>query len=167
MTEIQGKSILVRVSARFESARVRVIGSRLYFTIAGVKKIVRYTEDIEVRCIQVPLYFLEEKIYTVYWEWRMNELFHILHTIQYTARIGYPIPIILRINWPIRSMTRVYLMPSAKEIHLTKTLKMTTAQVVTVKNSPIQAGRSYSIYLWNDSWVQGIKKCTLFECQCI
>ena len=29
MTEIQGKSILVRVSARFELARVRVIGSRL------------------------------------------------------------------------------------------------------------------------------------------
>ena len=28
--EIQGKSILVRVSARIESARVRVIGSRLY-----------------------------------------------------------------------------------------------------------------------------------------
>ena len=31
MTEIQGKSILVRVSARFELARVRVIGSRLYW----------------------------------------------------------------------------------------------------------------------------------------
>ena len=31
MTEIQGKPILVRVSARFELARVRVIGSRLYF----------------------------------------------------------------------------------------------------------------------------------------
>ena len=30
MTEIQRKSIVVRVSARFESARVRVIGSRLY-----------------------------------------------------------------------------------------------------------------------------------------
>ena len=30
MTEIQGKSILVRVSARFELVRVRVIGSRLY-----------------------------------------------------------------------------------------------------------------------------------------
>ena len=29
MTEIQGKSILVRVSARFELARVRVIGSQL------------------------------------------------------------------------------------------------------------------------------------------
>ena len=29
MTEIQGKSILVRVSARFELARVQVIGSRL------------------------------------------------------------------------------------------------------------------------------------------
>ena len=28
MTEIQGKSILVRVSARFELARVRVIGSQ-------------------------------------------------------------------------------------------------------------------------------------------
>ena len=31
MTEIQGKSILVRVSARFELARVRVIGSQLYY----------------------------------------------------------------------------------------------------------------------------------------
>ena len=30
MTEIQGKSILVRVSGRFELARVRVIGSQLY-----------------------------------------------------------------------------------------------------------------------------------------
>ena len=30
MREIQGKSILVRVSARFELARVRVIGSQLY-----------------------------------------------------------------------------------------------------------------------------------------
>ena len=30
MTEIQRKSILVRVSARFELARVRVIGSLLY-----------------------------------------------------------------------------------------------------------------------------------------
>ena len=32
MTQIQGKSILVRVSARFELPRVRVIGSRLYIT---------------------------------------------------------------------------------------------------------------------------------------
>ena len=30
MTEIQGKSIFVRVRARFELARVPVIGSRLY-----------------------------------------------------------------------------------------------------------------------------------------
>ena len=30
MKEIQGKSIFVRLSARFELARVRVIGSRLY-----------------------------------------------------------------------------------------------------------------------------------------
>ena len=30
MTEIQGKSILVRASARFELARVRVVGSQLY-----------------------------------------------------------------------------------------------------------------------------------------
>ena len=33
MTEIQGKSILVRVSARFKLARVQVIGSRLYITL--------------------------------------------------------------------------------------------------------------------------------------
>ena len=38
MTEIQGKSILVRVSARFELARVRVIGSRLYFKLLGIGK---------------------------------------------------------------------------------------------------------------------------------
>ena len=38
MTEIQGKSILVRVSARFELARVRVIASRLYFTSAVTYK---------------------------------------------------------------------------------------------------------------------------------
>ena len=30
MTKIKGKSILVLVSARFELARVRVIGSQLY-----------------------------------------------------------------------------------------------------------------------------------------
>ena len=30
MTEIQGKSVLVRVNARFELGRVRVIGSQLY-----------------------------------------------------------------------------------------------------------------------------------------
>ena len=30
MTEIHGKSILVRASARFELARVRVVGSQLY-----------------------------------------------------------------------------------------------------------------------------------------
>ena len=34
-TEIQGKSILVRVSARFEIARVRVIGSQLYYSVNG------------------------------------------------------------------------------------------------------------------------------------
>ena len=33
MTEMQGKSILVRVRARFESARVRDIGSRLYILV--------------------------------------------------------------------------------------------------------------------------------------
>ena len=36
MTEIQGKSILVRVSARFELARVRVIGSRLYIILKRI-----------------------------------------------------------------------------------------------------------------------------------
>ena len=35
MKEIQGKSILVRVSARFELGRVRVIGSRLYKLISS------------------------------------------------------------------------------------------------------------------------------------
>ena len=33
MTEIQGKSILVRVGARFELARVRVIGSQLFVSL--------------------------------------------------------------------------------------------------------------------------------------
>ena len=36
MAEIQGKSILVRVSARLELARVRVIGSRLYLHVSAV-----------------------------------------------------------------------------------------------------------------------------------
>ena len=35
MMEIQGKSILIRVSVRFELARVRVIGSRLYNHVAS------------------------------------------------------------------------------------------------------------------------------------
>ena len=41
MTGIQGKSILVRISARLELARVWVIGSRLYFNPwdAGIHKI--------------------------------------------------------------------------------------------------------------------------------
>ena len=40
MKEIKGKSILVRVSARFELATVRVIGSRLYF-YSGIRSIER------------------------------------------------------------------------------------------------------------------------------
>ena len=38
MTEIQGKSILVRVSARFELARARVIGSQLYTIVMSAQK---------------------------------------------------------------------------------------------------------------------------------
>ena len=34
MTEIQGKSILVRVNARFELARVPVIGSQLHVSVS-------------------------------------------------------------------------------------------------------------------------------------
>ena len=45
MTEIQGKSILVRVSARFELARVRVTGSRLYKNVVTVKKFPFMTES--------------------------------------------------------------------------------------------------------------------------
>ena len=37
MTEIQGKSILVRVRARFKLARVRVIGSQLYVDFSKPK----------------------------------------------------------------------------------------------------------------------------------
>ena len=37
MTEIQGKSILVRVRARFELARVRVIRSQLYIDFSKPK----------------------------------------------------------------------------------------------------------------------------------
>ena len=36
MKEIQGKLILARVSARFELARVRVLGTRLYIPILNV-----------------------------------------------------------------------------------------------------------------------------------
>ena len=39
MTEIQGKSILVRVNARFELARVQVIGSQLYMVQKGILKL--------------------------------------------------------------------------------------------------------------------------------
>ena len=45
MKEIKGKSILVRVSARFELARVRVIGSRLYF-YSGIRSIERTLKRI-------------------------------------------------------------------------------------------------------------------------
>ena len=38
MKEIQGKSILDRVSARFELARIRVIWSRLYLPSKGPKR---------------------------------------------------------------------------------------------------------------------------------
>ena len=37
MTEIEGKSILVRVSARFELARVQVIGGQLYIDFSKPK----------------------------------------------------------------------------------------------------------------------------------
>ena len=47
MTEIQEKSILVRVSARFELARVRVIGSRLYYELMlGTNEILASKHDI-------------------------------------------------------------------------------------------------------------------------
>ena len=39
MKEIQGKSTLVRVSARFELARVRVIESQMYIMVSGISKI--------------------------------------------------------------------------------------------------------------------------------
>ena len=45
MKEIKGKSILVRVSARFELATVRVIGSRLYF-YSGIRSIERTLKRI-------------------------------------------------------------------------------------------------------------------------
>ena len=41
MTEIQGKSILVRVSARFELARVRVIESQLYLMLLLLSGLIR------------------------------------------------------------------------------------------------------------------------------
>ena len=46
MTEIQGKSILVRVSARFELARARVIGSQLY----QEPMLTVYKKNIHSRC---------------------------------------------------------------------------------------------------------------------
>ena len=46
MTEIQEKSILVRVSARFELARVRVIGSGLYYELMlGTNEILASKHD--------------------------------------------------------------------------------------------------------------------------
>ena len=52
-------------------------------------------------------------------------------------------PITSRLNWPIRSITRVSRIPSTDVIQLTLILKMTTAQVVKMlvtvnNNSPIQ-----------------------------
>ena len=47
MTEIQGKSILVRVSARFELARVRVIGSQLYFYLRSISLISNHKMDAQ------------------------------------------------------------------------------------------------------------------------
>ena len=38
MKEIQGKLVLVLVSGRFELAKVRVIGSRLWFSSSKLKK---------------------------------------------------------------------------------------------------------------------------------
>ena len=51
MTEIQGKSILVRVSARFELARVRVIGSQLYCTLYEARNGII---DLQVYCWSHP-----------------------------------------------------------------------------------------------------------------
>ena len=42
MTEIQGKSILVRVSARFELVRVRVIGSQLYIFLVSAYDVMEH-----------------------------------------------------------------------------------------------------------------------------
>ena len=52
MTEIQGKSILVRVSARFELARVRVIGSPLYlpFVCSVLYNVINITRVVIGRC---------------------------------------------------------------------------------------------------------------------
>ena len=47
MAEIQEKLILVRVSARFELARVLVIGSQLYFLVVRGKTVVLTFECVE------------------------------------------------------------------------------------------------------------------------
>ena len=61
MTEIQGKSILVRVSVRFELASVQVIGSRLYLYLA--KLLSELKADVHPRCIARPV--LQKKIFRV------------------------------------------------------------------------------------------------------
>ena len=58
MTEIQGKSILIRVSASFELARVRVIGSRLVQVIAWGPVIIRISISLVFR-IEVAEQFFE------------------------------------------------------------------------------------------------------------
>ena len=45
MNEIHGKSILVRVSARFELARVQVVGIRLYGLNQLIREPTRVTSD--------------------------------------------------------------------------------------------------------------------------
>ena len=52
MKEIQGKSILVRVSARFQLARIRVIGSRLYVCCTS-GHLFRHVDDHESKSTSV------------------------------------------------------------------------------------------------------------------
>ena len=55
MKEIQGKSILVRVSARFELGRVRVIGSRLYKLFSPGRSLAQVTKALGNLVDGIPL----------------------------------------------------------------------------------------------------------------
>ena len=83
MTEIQGKSILVRVSTRFELARVRVIGSRLYFYnivrwSSMLKQFCKTTKNIEKYIYKYP--------YGQFWSFCMV-IFQPTRVVHLTVRI--------------------------------------------------------------------------------
>ena len=61
MTEIQGKSILLRVSARFELARVQVIGGQLYIDFSKPKSGAHIRKQVIIIIILIKINMKTEK----------------------------------------------------------------------------------------------------------